>query len=167
MAVDADTFKGAMSRFASGVTVVTVHTDAGDYGMTASAFCSLSLEPPLVLVCVKRTAMTHQRLMDADGFAINLLSADQKDVSNRYAGWGALPQDDFSDQGDARGSVSGAPLLDGAMAWIDCRRHAVHDGGDHSIFVGRVEGVSLHGDRDTLEPLLYFAGSYRQAGERL
>ena len=165
--VDAKTFKEAMGRFASGVTVVTVHTEDGDYGMTASAFCSLSLSPPLVLVCVNKGNTTHARLLAADGFAINILGAGQVAASNQYAGYGTQPQSDFTDHGAARGLVSGAPLLDGALAWLDCTRHAVHDGGDHSIFVGAVQGVMLHGAREDAQPLLYALGRYRALGQQL
>ena len=167
MAVEAQTFKDAMSLFPSGVTVVTVRTAAGDYGMTASAFCSLSLEPPLVLVCVATKNETHARLLEAGGFAINILSAAQVAASNQYAGYGDKPQSDFSDHGDARGAVSGAPLLAGAQVWLDCTRHAVHDGGDHSIIVGKVEGAELFATRADTQPLLYAAGRYRGLGEQL
>ncbi len=175
MAVDPQTFKGALGRFASGVTVVTVHTsgeEGGDYGMTASAFCSVSLNPPLIQICVKKGNHTHGLLENAAGFGVSLLSADQKGLSNRYAGWGDKPQDHFEDQVDGsgavpRGEVSGAPLLPGAMAWLDCTRFAAHDAGDHTIFIGEVQGASLHGERDDLRPLLYFAGKYRAAGEAL
>jgi flavin reductase (DIM6/NTAB) family NADH-FMN oxidoreductase RutF len=172
MAVDPQTFKGALGRFAAGVTVITVHTEEGDYGMTATAFCSVSLEPPLVLVCVKKGNRTHGLLEQAAGFGVSLLSEDQKGLSNRFAGWGDRPQDHFDDLTGSdghvpRGEASGAPLLPGAMAWLDCTRHAAYDGGDHTIFLGEVQGGALHGERDDLRPLLYFAGKYRAAGESL
>ncbi|MDG1480536.1 MAG: flavin reductase family protein [Myxococcota bacterium] len=174
MSVDPQTFKGALGRFASGVTVVTVHTsgeEGGDYGMTASAFCSVSLNPPLIQICVKKGNHTHGLLQSATGFGVSILSADQKELSNRYGGWGDKPQDHFDDLAGSeplpRGEVSGAPLLPGAMAWLDCTRFAAHDAGDHTIFIGEVQGASLHGARDELRPLLYFAGKYRAAGEAL
>ncbi len=166
MAVDKQSFKGAMGRFASGVTVVTVQTDDGDYGMTASAFTSVSLDPPLILVCVNKGSSTEARLMAARGFGVSLLAEDQKDASNQYAGYGAHPQDHFPEQ-CVRGGVSGAPLLDGALAWLDCTRHATYDGGDHTIFLGEVQEVMLHGASDDLCPLLYFSGRYRAAGDVL
>ena len=172
MAIDPQIFKGALGRFASGVTVITAHTDAGDYGMTASAFCSVSLNPPLILVCVKKGNHTHGLLESAAGFGVNLLAEDQKSLSNRFAGWGDKPQDHFDDLTDntgklVRGEISGAPLIAGAMAWLDCTRFAAHDAGDHTIFLGEVQGGTLHGERDDLRPLLYFAGRYRAAGESL
>jgi flavin reductase (DIM6/NTAB) family NADH-FMN oxidoreductase RutF len=167
MAVDASTFKAALGRFASGVTVVTVHTEEGDHGMTASAFSSLSLDPPLVLVCVNKDSTTQRRLEDSSGFAVSILSADQKSESNQYAGYGERPQDAFDEQGTSRGVHSLAPMLAGALAWLDCSHHATHDGGDHIIFVGRVEDATVFGERSTLNPLLYAAGRYRALGKQL
>jgi flavin reductase (DIM6/NTAB) family NADH-FMN oxidoreductase RutF len=167
MAIDPQTFKGALGRFASGVTVVTVHSGNGDYGMTASAFSSVSLQPPLVLVCVKKGNHTHGLIESSGSFGVNLLAEDQKGISNRFAGWGDKPQDHFDDLGDARGEASGAPLIAGSMAWLDCTLHAALDGGDHTIFLGEVQGIALHGERDDLRPLLYFAGKYRAAGDSL
>ena len=167
MAIDPQTFKGALGRFASGVTVITVHSSTGDYGMTASAFCSVSLQPPLVLVCVKKGNHTHGLIEAAQGFGVSLLAEDQKGISNRFAGWGDKPQDHFDDLGDARGEVSGAPFIAGSMAWLDCTLHSSLDGGDHTIFLGEVQGGTLHGERGDLRPLLYFAGNYRAAGASL
>jgi flavin reductase (DIM6/NTAB) family NADH-FMN oxidoreductase RutF len=168
MAADAQSFKAGLGRFASGVTVVTVAGEAGDHGMTASAFTSLSLEPPLVLVCVKKGNTTHGLLETADSFAINILAHDQVSVSNRFAGWGFPPdQDKWADLSITRGAVSGAPLIGGALAQLDCTKWAAQDGGDHTIFVGQVESVVADGDRAALQPLLYFAGKYRGVGEPL
>ncbi len=134
--------------------------------MTASAFCSLSLDPPLVLVCVKKGNRTHGLLEGAEGFAVNLLAQEQMDLSNRFAGWGPQPEDRFEDQGDARGPVSGARLLPGAMASLDCTKYGTRDGGDHPIFLGQVEGTVLQGDDADLAPLLYFKG-YKAVGDAL
>ena len=167
MAADPNDFKAALGRFASGVTVVTLG-GADDHGMTASEFCSLSLDPPLVLVCVKNGNATHGKLMEATGFGINILGADQKDLSNRFAGWG-FPEgkDKWADLEVSRGTVSGAPLIDGALAHLDCSLYGTRDGGDHTIFIGLVEHAVGFGERDALEPLLYFAGGYRGVGEPL
>ena len=135
--------------------------------MTASAFCSVSLQPPLVLVCVKKGNHTHGLIEAAQGFGVSLLAEDQKGISNRFAGWGDKPQDHFDDLGDARGEVSGAPFIAGSMAWLDCTLHSSLDGGDHTIFLGEVQGGTLHGERGDLRPLLYFAGNYRAAGASL
>ncbi|NOY24809.1 MAG: flavin reductase family protein [Oligoflexia bacterium] len=168
MPVTAGEFRSAMGRFAAGVTVVTVRDPAcGDRGMTASAVCSVSLDPPLLLVCVKKGKRTDAVLQDGDAFALNLLSEDQVLLSNRFAGYGDAPTDDLSDLDIDRAPLSGAAWFPGALARIDCAVHGILDGGDHHIYLGRLEAVDLPGDRDDLRPLLYFAGAYRTAGDRL
>lgn len=169
--LDPGTFKRALGRFASGVTVVTTRAGEADYGMTASAFCSLSIDPPLILVCVNRNNNTHDYLHEHRSFGVNLLSEQQLGLSNRFAGgrvdetgaWQRWPegQSTFHDLGHARGEVSGAILLDNALASLDCSLHAEADGGDHTIFIGRVHGARFPSDAQPLRPLLYFAGSYR------
>ena len=167
MPVDANDFKACLGRFGSGVTVVTIAGDE-DHGMTASAFCSLSLDPPLVLVCVKNGNATHGKLLESKGFAINILGAAQKDLSNRFGGWGfPEDQDKWADLNITRGEASGAPLLAGAMAHLDCTLYGTREGGDHTIFIGQVEAATAFGERDELEPLVYFAGGYRGIGESL
>jgi len=167
MGVDADLFKAAMGRFASGVTAVTVHRDGEDHGMTASAFCSLSLSPPLVLICVKKGNHTHELLEETGAYAINILDESQVTVSNRFGGWWEDGKSKWADLSFSRGAVSGAALIDGSMASLDCTLHSVLDGGDHSIFVGEVQNAVFNGeDRADLKPLLYFAGSYRTAGPK-
>lgn len=167
MGVEADLFKAALGRFASGVTAITVHHDGKDHGMTASAFCSLSLQPPLVLVCVKKGNHTHKLLEEAGAYAINLLDQAQESVSNRFAGWWEEGKSKWADLDVSRGPVSGAALIGGSLASLDCTLHSVLDGGDHSIFVGEVQNAVLNGeDRDALNPLLYFAGSYRTIGPK-
>ena len=167
MSANPDDFKASLGRFASGVTVITVGGEE-DHGMTASAFCSLSLDPPLILVCVKNGNTTHERLMKSSGFGVNLLGADQKDLSNRFAGWGfPADQDKWADLQVKRGKVSGAPLIEGSLAHLDCSLFGTREGGDHTIFIGKVENATAYGERDSLSPLLYFAGSYRGVGSAL
>lgn len=151
MTLDPGAFRDALSRFASGVTVVTVGSDGGLHGMTASSFASVSLEPPRVLVCLDKSSRTRALL--ADTFAINVLSADQEDISRAFAHAGDKP---FDSHGHEIGS-SGAPLLHGAIAWIECRTSSIVDGGDHDIIVGDVMGCTS-GDGD---PLIYYARDYR------
>lgn len=168
MPVDAGEFRNALGRFASGVTVMTVRTtDGGDRGMTASAFSSLSLDPPLVLVCVKKGNTMDLALRGAAGFAVNLLAQDQVALSNRFAGYSAAPADRVDDLDISRGPFSGAAWLPGAIARLDCALHQVLDGGDHHIYLGRVEAVDAPGAREDQRPLLYFAGAYRAAGDKL
>lgn len=156
MTVDQATFRSILGRFASGVTVVTAREGEVDYGMTASAFCSLSLDPPLALVCVEHSARMHDVLERADAFAVNMLTADQEAVSRRFA---EQPDDDrFTGLGFDRG-VTGAALLHETLAFLECELVGRHPGGDHTIFVGRVIAAEAgEGDR----PLLYYRGGYTQ-----
>lgn len=166
MPASADDFKAALGRFASGVTVVTVADEEGDHGMTASAFTSLSLDPPLVLVCVTKGNATHHKLSSAKGFGINILSDAQVSVSNRFAGWWKEGVSKWADLEIARGEASGAALIGDALASLDCTSWSTADGGDHTIFIGQVERVVLApGDRADQNPLLYFGGGYRTAGD--
>ena len=154
MTPDPAEFRASLSRFASGVTVVTVGSGGGLHGMTASSFASVSLEPPRVLVCLDKSSRTRALLSDT--FAVNVLSSDQEEISRAFAHAGDKP---FHDYEHKIGS-SGAPLLHGAIAWIECRTSSIVDGGDHDIIVGDVTGcTSADGD-----PLIYYARGYRSLG---
>ena len=155
MTLDPDSFRAVLGRFASGVTVVTTRDDAGrDAGMTVSAFCSLSLEPPLVLVCIARDASLHPLLAEGTPFVVNILAAGQEALSRRFSG---PDPNRFDGIGFARG-LDGVVLLDDALAQLECRVSRLHDGGDHTICVGRVETATVRPDR----PLLYYRGGYAQ-----
>jgi flavin reductase (DIM6/NTAB) family NADH-FMN oxidoreductase RutF len=157
VSVDVETFRSLLGRFASGVTVVTLRDAEGrDHGLTVTAFASLSLEPPLVLVCIDRAASIHDAFTRASTFAVNILAADQEPLARRFAA--AAPADRFEGVGFARGAT-GAPLLDDALAHLECRVTQRVDGGDHSIFLGEIEaGASArHG-----LPLLYYRGGYAE-----
>jgi flavin reductase (DIM6/NTAB) family NADH-FMN oxidoreductase RutF len=145
--------RDALGSFASGVTIVTAVGPRGPVGLTVSAFSSVSLDPPLVLVCVDRRCGSLSALEAAGAFAVNVLGAEQAGIAAHYARRGS---ERF---GEAGWRLSGhdLPVLDEALAVIECRRHAVHDGGDHRIFIGRVVGLS----RRAADPLLLFQGSYR------
>ena len=135
--------------------------------MTASAFCSLSIDPPLVLVCVKKNGAMHERLTEADGFGVNLLDRSQETVSNRFAGWWNKEESKWADLDVRRAPVSKAAWIGGSLASLDCSVHDRLDGGDHTIFIGKVENIDVDDrSRDSLEPLLYFAGQYRSVAER-
>lgn len=161
-AIDPRRFRDVAGCFATGVTVVTTH-DAGHgpHGMTANAVASLSLDPALFLVCVERRAGSFEAMERADGFAINMLAADQEEVSRFFA----RPNDPAAPMGEHawRMSDGGSPLLDGAIAWVDCRTHSVLDGGDHKIFVGEVTSCDIA--RPDAAPLLFFRGQYRAIGD--
>ena len=153
--LDASAFRAVLGRFASGITVVTVRDAEGkDHGMTVSAFSSVSLEPPLILVCVDRGATMHDHLYAATTFAINLLSIEQEALSRRFA---ESRDDRFDGVGYTR-DLTGAALLDDSLAHLECTTWARYDGGDHTIIVGRVDRAAARDAR----PLLYYRGGYAQ-----
>ncbi|MFN0084203.1 MAG: flavin reductase family protein [Blastocatellia bacterium] len=154
-AIDSQLFRRAMGHFASGVTVVTAMTAEGEpRGMTASAFSSVSLDPPLILVCVGRSSSFYEVITSTGFFAVNFLSAGQQAVSQRFA---SKIEDKFEGVETATGKT-GAPLLAGSLAHIECSRFEILPGGDHIIVLGRVEHLDVFGG----EPLAYFAGKYRE-----
>lgn len=153
--IDQDDFRSVMGRFASGVTIVTaLGEDGEDVGMTVSAFCSLSLEPPLILFCVDEAASTYATLSKAPEVIVNILSEKQESLARRFSGPHASR---FTGIGFSRGT-SGIAILDDVLAYLECRRVATHQGGDHCIFVGEVELASAREGR----PLLYYRGGYAQ-----
>lgn len=152
---DVQTFRDAMARFASGVTVVTARgRDGGDHGMTVSAFTSLSLDPPLVLVCVDRAATILPHLRATAAFGLSILAEGQEALSARFAEQGVARFDGVA----VTRSPEGPALLDGAAAQLTCRCTAEHDGGDHVIIVGAVLTAAALGDH----PLVYLQRQYRR-----
>lgn len=153
---DARTLRDAMGCFATGITIVTAtDPDGKPVGLTANSFTSVSLDPPLLLVCIANTAGTAPVLREAAHFGVNVLQTSQQQSSNRFAGKG---EDRFAATPWSPGEA-GVPLLDGSLVSFECRRHAVHDGGDHFILVGEVMRAQFEPRRD---PLLYFRGKYRR-----
>ena len=157
MAIDRQSFKTLLRHWASGVAIVT--TRAGDQvaGMTATSFTSVSLEPPLVLVCADKKALTLPMLEEAGVFAVNVLSEDQHELSARFAlsGNEALRFEGIR----CRRGPSGSPWLPDTLAVLDCRTVATHDAGDHVILVGEVEAAECD---DARAPLLYYDAAYRR-----
>jgi flavin reductase (DIM6/NTAB) family NADH-FMN oxidoreductase RutF len=157
MAIGKDLFRQVLSNFATGVTVITtVGDDRQPVGLTATAFSSLSLVPPLVLICIGKASETYRYFEPAGIFGVNFLAASQKDVSQRFASSGG---DKFADFEWHRGSL-GIPLLAGTIGHLECRIVSAHDGGDHTIYTGEVEAAA-NGDG---APLVHFRGSYCSAG---
>lgn len=153
MSIDSDLFRSVLGRFGSGVSIITTHdTDGRDHGMTVSAFSSLSLDPPLVLVAIGNDATMARVMSRADSFAVNVLGEDQQELSRRFAG---KLDDRFAGVTLTHG-LYGDALLDGALGTLECRVVARHPAGDHVIVVGQVEGAAAHDGR----PLLYFRGRY-------
>lgn len=137
------------------MTVVTTKgADGSDQGMTVSAFCSLSLEPPLVLICIEKTASVHEALTRAPAFVVNILSAKQEQIARRFA---IVDIDRFDGIGFSR-SGKGIVVLDDVLGVIECNRFALRDGGDHTIILGEVEA----GRTGNSAPLLYYRGGYAE-----
>lgn len=158
MPIDKQEFRRVLGHFAAGVTVITTVGDDGKpYGLTATAFTSVSLEPPLVLVCVDKRAESHPHFHTSRVFAVNFLGVDHEHLSRRFAVTGG---DKFKDVA-IRAGVTGAPLLSEALGYLECRTVDIFEGGDHTIFLGQVEAA----DAREGEPLLYFRGAYRQMGK--
>lgn len=159
-AVAPEQFRAVLGTFATGVTVVSARTEDVLHGMTANAFSSLSLDPPLALVCVGHGAGLHDLLLEAKAFGVTVLAADQHHDSVWFAS-ARRPsgRDQFDDVPWWPAPVTGSPILERGIAWLDCRLREVHEGGDHSIFVGEVVDLGLSRDAD---PLLYFRSAYRR-----
>ena len=155
---DSRRFRDVLGHFATGVTVVTVNNDGDVRGMTANAISSLSLEPPLLLVCVQKDASIYEHFDRAKAFAMNVLSADQEDISNLFASHGG-PDQPLGGLPYHEGPL-GSPILDGVLASADCRITQRIDGGDHTIVIGEAVSVSLDGS--DADPLLFYRGGYRR-----
>ncbi|MBC7669554.1 MAG: flavin reductase family protein [Gemmatimonadaceae bacterium] len=150
-------FRKAMGSFAAGVTVVTTCQDERLVGTTVSAFSALSLNPPLVLVCLKRDSRTLAAVSATEVFCVNILAADQGPLAYAFAKFGC---DDRFALTAVEAGVCGAPVLAGCAAVIECDLHDAHDGGDHVILVGRVLRVMAD---ETKAPLVYVRGGFLNA----
>jgi len=147
-------FKAALSRWVTGVTVITTRSRSGEIaGLTASSFTSVSLEPPLVLFCLAHVSTSKSAFDAADGFVVNVLGESQRALSGGFARQGG---DKFAGVG-WRPGLRGMPLIDDALAQLECRIVQRHPGGDHTIVVGEVERVDVREDL----PLAYYRGAYR------
>lgn len=161
MSLTPSEFRQAMGCFATGVTVITVDEGGDIHGMTANAFCSVSLDPVLVLVCVDQHARTHGHLHARKRFGINVLSSSQQAISEYYAC--ATESHQHAEEAGAsfERTAHGTPVLGGALAYLECRLHSTQPAGDHTIFIAEVEDIVVReGD-----PLLFFRGRYRKSSE--
>jgi flavin reductase (DIM6/NTAB) family NADH-FMN oxidoreductase RutF len=164
MNLTASEFRKAMGTFATGVTIVTVDLDGGVHGMTANAFASVSLDPMLVLVCVDHSTRTHAHLHAKKRFGINVLREDQRAISEYYA----RPERSHEHAEEEAGArfertKHGTPMLQGSLAYLECRLHSAEEAGDHTIFIAEVEDVVVQEG----EPLLFFRGKYREVGKEV
>lgn len=166
-------FRDVLGRFASGVTVATTVADGVDHAMTASAFCSVSLDPPLVLVVVDRRNRFHDAVLASGTWGVSVLSEDGQDDASWLARRGRPLEDQLDRVPHRRGAATGVALLERAIAWLECRTWQTYDGGDHTIVVGEVVDASVRADADPSptaatgfdesrlgEPLLYYRSHY-------
>ena len=155
-------FRSALGAFATGVTVITTRGEQHAYGMTANAFSSVSLDPPLILVCIKTGAEGSEHIERNRCFAVNILGADQEPIS-RYFASKERPRgrDAFRDV-PHRIMATGSPILDGVVAYLDCELHAAHEAGDHRVFIGEVLDLGVY---PSVLPLTFVAGQYRRLPE--
>ncbi len=155
-------FRRAVGRFATGVTVVSTCPRGVDHAMTANAFTSVSLDPPLVLVCVETQARFHDAVLESGRWAVSILSAQGRPAASWLATRGRPVVGQLDGVPHRRGEYSGAALVDAAVAWLECRTQAVHPAGDHSIVVGEVVRAELGGPGERV--LVYHTSAYRELG---
>jgi flavin reductase (DIM6/NTAB) family NADH-FMN oxidoreductase RutF len=161
MDVDSASFRAVMSRFATGVTVATTCQGARRVGITVNAFASVSLEPPLVLICIERSSAVHALFVESGVFAVNVLSSEQEDVSAGFASNSPDRYERFCNV-ESHPVITGAPVFDTCLAWLDCRVTQVYPGGDHSIFLGLVVALGTGSGL----PLLYYRSRYLHPSEQ-
>ncbi len=155
--IDSHSFRRACSKFATGVTIAAVIApDGKPHGLTVSSFTSVSLIPPLVLICIDHKTKVLEYFRHSPWFGISVLSEQQQDISNRFAARG---ENRFHNTAWHAGK-SGAPLLDGALATFECEVERIVEAGDHAIFIANVRAIEAEDGR----PLLYFGGGYRTMG---
>lgn len=155
--VSADKLKNTMSTWASGITVVTTLDEQRLHAMTASSFTSVSMDPPLILVCVGKKKRTHQILLDQKAFGVVVLAVEQEEISNLAAGFRGsegnyLPGIEWEMR-------SGVPILKECLSWMSCSLYSTCDGGDHTIFIGKVEDTGVVSEQP---PLVWYSRGYRK-----
>ena len=160
MAIGGEEFREALRNWASGVTVVTAKDRSGNlHGITVSAFTSVSLQPPLVLICIDKFTGSHYAFAESPYFVVNILSDEQEFLSRQFA----TPLRDKFDNIEFEETSNGVPILPGALCNLECRLVLSYEGGDHTIFIGEIEkAVTREG-----KPLLYFQGNYGDISPRL
>jgi len=162
MSLSAAEFRKAMGCFATGVTIITLDLEGEVHGMTANAFASVSLDPLLLLVCVDHSARTHAHMHAKKRFGVNILSEQQRVISEYYA----RPEHTHERAEEEAGArfertAKGTPILHGALAYLECRLQSAEEAGDHTIFIAEVEDVVVRPG----EPLLFFRGKYARIGK--
>jgi flavin reductase (DIM6/NTAB) family NADH-FMN oxidoreductase RutF len=154
--LDEERLKAAFGSFATGITVVTARLDGHIHGMTANAFCAVSLDPPLVLVCVDKSARMHDFIQRSGAFAVNILSSDQEHLAHHFALAGRPLEGEFALVPHTLGRT-GCPILHEVAAYLECTLHHACDGSDHTICVGAVQAMAAFPER---RPLLHCRRQY-------
>lgn len=158
MAISDEQFRAAMTRFASGVTVITTRDAAGHaHGITVSAFCSVSAEPPLILACIHKQTGSHYAFIEQKVFVVHILGEHQRHISEQFA----LPAEDKFSDVELNESTGGLPVIAGSLVTLECEIVNTYDGGDHTIIIGKIIEAEINDDK----PLIYFHGDYRQIGQ--
>lgn len=155
-----DNLRTAMGRFATGVSVVTTKNGDEINGMTANALTSVSLEPPLILICVDRDNYTHRLVSESKIFAVNILSESQQELADAFARPGP-GKADYLSKLETFKAITGSPIIANCLSYLDCRVVQMHQAGDHTIFIGQVTAAEVKSDNN---PLIYWNGSYRRLG---
>jgi len=162
MTFDPILFRHTMRLWATGVTVVTARSGELMRGTTVSSFTSVTLEPPLILVCLQKITDTAQAILESGAFAVSMLGEGQEHLSNLFAGYVPLEPDQDRFEGiPLHVAATGSPIITEAMGWLDCKLHAAHDGSTHHIFIGQVVAASDQGEGSP-PPLLYHNREYRK-----
>lgn len=152
-------YRRVVGRFATGVTVITSVLDGEHHAMTCNSFTSVSLDPVLVLFCAEKIARFHDVVLSSGTWAVSVLAQGQEDVSRRFAVRGRPLEDQFVGLAHARGPLTGSAVVDGALAFLECRTVSVTDAGDHTVVIGQVLGLGVPDPEG--DPLLYYEGRYR------
>lgn len=155
MTFDSALFRRVMGQFATGVTLVTTRIGDDPWAMTANSFTSISLSPPIVMVAVSQGLTSNTSIRENQAFTVNVLAADQENLSRRFA-LRDRPPDQFTDL-TLRSGITGSPIIEGCIAWIECKLRDFTEQGDHTVFFGEVVDMSLD---DPREPLLYYNSGY-------
>ena len=158
-ALDALEYRRVVGRFATGVTVVTTVADGEHHAMTCNSFTSVSLEPVLVLFCAEKIARFHDVVLETGSWAVSVLAQGQERVSRQFAVRGRSLEGQFEGLPHSHGPLTGAAVLDGALAALECRTVSTTDAGDHTVVIGEVLGLGV--PDPTGDPLLYYEGRYR------
>jgi flavin reductase len=158
-----DALRHVMGHFASGVTIATALHHGVKHAMTATAVCSVSLEPPLVLICVSKSSRFHGAITKAKYWCLSVLTVDQEGLARHFSNRGRDLLSQFDGVSHTPSPLSGTPLIDGALGWLESTTYDMHDGGDHTIVVGklaRASGLPSDDDPNARPPLTYYRGAY-------